>query len=373
MNILIADDSRPIRAMLRALLETADHTVVEAEDGAAALRVLEGDRAPTLALLDWNMPGLTGPEVCRRVRARTNEPFVYLVLVTTRRDRSAMLDGLRSGANDYIVKPFDEEALLARIQIGEQMVALHRSLNERVSELERVNRELEAFSRMVAHDLRNPLNGIAGFVSMLELDQVERLDEEGRSCLGQIRQSTERMGQTIDALLSLARVTRAELVRDSVDLAKLGQEIVADLRRLQPDRRVEFRVPPTLPVQGDRMLLHLALQNLLANAWKFTARASSAVIELGARHTPEGTVYAVRDNGAGFDMRKAARLFQPFQRMHPDSEFQGTGIGLTIVQRIVERHRGTIQAESSPGRGACFQFTLGPATEFDPAASAVSI
>ncbi len=345
--------------MLRALLETADHAVVEAEDGAAALRILEGERAPTLALLDWNMPGLTGPEVCRRVRAREGFPFVYLVLVSSRRDRTAVLDGLRSGANDYIVKPFDEEALLARIQIGEQMVTLHRSVNERVLELERVNRELEAFSRMVAHDLRNPLNGIAGFVSMLELEQAARLDDEGRGCLAQIRQSTDQMGETIDALLSLARVTRAELVRDTVDLAAVGREIIEGLRRQSPERRVEFRVPTTLPVRGDRMLLHLALQNLLANAWKFTARVPAPVIELGARSTPEGRVFAVRDNGAGFDMRKAARLFQPFQRMHPESEFQGTGIGLTIVQRIIERHRGCIQAEASPGRGACFQFTLG--------------
>ncbi len=370
MNILVADDSRPIRAMLRALLETAEHTVIEAEDGAAALRVLDGERAPTVALLDWNMPGLTGPDVCRRVRARIGAPFVYLVLVTTRRDRSAVLDGLRSGANDYIVKPFDEEALLARIQIGGQMVALHHSVNERVQELERVNRELEAFSRMVAHDLRNPLNGIAGFVSMLQLDQSSRLDDEGRSCLAQVQHNTERMGEIIDALLSLARVTRADLACSAVDLAALGREVVAGLRQQSPGRQVDFRVPPTLPAMGDRSLLHLVLQNLLSNAWKFTARVPSAVIELGVRTTPEGPVFAVRDNGAGFDMRKAARLFQPFQRMHASSEFEGTGIGLTIVQRIIERHRGCIQAESSPGRGACFQFTLGTTADAAPQSSA---
>lgn len=359
MNILIADDSRAVRVMLRDLLESARHTVIEAEDGASALRALRSDPAPALALLDWNMPGVTGPEVCRQVRAPIERPFVYLILLTARRDRDAVLDGLRSGANDYVIKPFDEEALLARIQIGVQMVALQRSLNERVAELERVNRELEAFSHMVAHDLRNPLNGIAGFVSMLELEQSARLDEDGRSCLAEVRQNAGRMNETIDALLSLARVTRADLDRHPVDLALLGREILDGLRRQQPERRVEFRVPATIPVQGDRALLHLVLQNLISNAWKFTARVPSAVIELGVRTTPEGPVFAVRDNGAGFDMRKAARLFQPFQRMHAQSEFEGTGIGLTIVQRIIERHRGSIQAESSPGRGACFQFTLG--------------
>jgi light-regulated signal transduction histidine kinase (bacteriophytochrome) len=194
---------------------------------------------------------------------------------------------------------------------------------------------------------------------MLLEDYADRLDDEGRNYLGRIRAGAQRMGELIDDLLNLSRLTRDQMRRETVDLSAMAREIAEDLRKEQPERDARFLIADGLVANGDARLLWVALENLLGNAWKFTGREAKAKIEFGAVRQEEQTpVYFVRDNGAGFDEAYADKLFGPFQRLHRADEFGGTGVGLAIVQRIVRRHGGRVWAQGEPGRGATFYFTL---------------
>ncbi len=247
-----------------------------------------------------------------------------------------------------------------------------RELEDANRELEATNRELEAFSYSVSHDLRAPLRSIDGFSQILLEDYGDELDEEGKEHLGRVRASSQRMGRLIDDLLGLSRVTRGSLRREKVDFSSIAREVAETLRDSRPERGVEFLIEDGLEVWGDARLIRVALENLLGNAFKFTAKRSRARIEFGV--DPELTwrgrvpVYYVRDNGAGFDMAYAGKLFGAFQRLHAQSEFDGTGIGLATVQRIVHRHGGRIWAESEVEEGAAFFFTLRPGLQLDPSA-----
>jgi signal transduction histidine kinase len=242
-------------------------------------------------------------------------------------------------------------------------VRASKDLADANRELEGTNRELEAFSYSVSHDLRAPLRTIDGFSQILQEDYEEVLDEGGRDYLGRVRAASRHMATLIDDLLDLSRVGRRPLRREPVDLARLATQIVEELRTAQPGREVEFVAGENIMAWGDVSLLRVALENLLGNAWKFTARERQARIEFGADRKP-GTrfpspVYFVRDNGAGFDQAYADKLFGAFQRLHGQDEFEGTGIGLATVARIVHRHGGRVWAEGRVGEGATFYFTLG--------------
>ena len=215
--------------------------------------------------------------------------------------------------------------------------------------------ELEAFSYSVAHDLRAPLRSINGFAALLVEDLGTHLPAESKAHLERIQAGAARMAELIDALLRLARVSRADLVASAVNLSTLAEEVVAQLRAQDPHRRVDIHIAQGMQTRGDRELLLAVLENLLGNAWKFTAKSDHARIEIG--HAPDG--YFIRDSGAGFDMSYAQKLFTPFQRLHAANEFAGTGIGLATVQRIVRRHGGRVWAESAVGHGSTFHFTLG--------------
>ena len=221
------------------------------------------------------------------------------------------------------------------------------------------NRELESFSYSVSHDLRAPLRSIDGFSQAIVEDAGPALDEESRGHLDRIRTATRRMGQLIDDLLTLSKVTRAEMKHERVDLSDIAAQIVADLKRLGPGRLVDVTIAPGLTAAGDPQLVRLAMQNLIDNAWKFTGRRPHATIDVGSTKDEDGTsAFYVRDNGAGYDPNFAAKLFGPFQRLHPLAEFPGTGIGLATVKRIVHRHGGHVWAEGQIDGGACFYFTL---------------
>lgn len=221
------------------------------------------------------------------------------------------------------------------------------------------NQELEAFSYSVSHDLRAPLRGIDGFSQALEEDCSERLDETGRRHLERVRSAARYMGQLIDALLRLSRVARMGLRRSAVDLSGLARMVVRDLEARDPGRKVEFAIAGGVRAVGDATLLHVVMENLLGNAWKFTGKREDARIEFGVETGGGEPVYWVRDNGAGFDMKYAGKLFSPFQRLHGVHEFPGTGIGLATVQRVVHRHAGRVWAESVAGQGTTIRFTLG--------------
>jgi signal transduction histidine kinase len=210
----------------------------------------------------------------------------------------------------------------------------------------------------VSHDLRAPLRSLDGYSQLLLEDYGDRLDTEGREYLERLQANVARMAGMIDDLLNLSRATRTELHRGTVDVSAIARDVVAELRAGEPDRTVLVSVADGLTAAGDADLIRLVLQNLVGNAWKFTSKRDDATVEVGAE--PGGAVFYVRDNGAGFDMRFAGKLFEPFQRLHAASDFEGTGIGLAIVHRVVTRHGGRIWAEGTVGGGAVFRFTLAP-------------
>jgi PAS domain S-box-containing protein len=232
------------------------------------------------------------------------------------------------------------------------------ALSAAKSAAEDANRELESFSYSVAHDLRTPLRAIDGFSLALAEDYGAQLDEEGRRYLVRVREAAQRMAELIDDLLTLSRVTRSELRRERVDLSALAYTVLSALQRLEPGRRVEVVIAPGLVTDADPQLAAIALDNLLGNAWKFTSKCSAARIELGQTSDEGAIAYFVRDNGAGFDMAYRDKLFGVFQRLHSETEYPGTGIGLATVARITQRHRGRIWADGLPGAGATFYFTL---------------
>lgn len=256
--------------------------------------------------------------------------------------------------------------ITAHKQAEQDVRYLNAQLSHRVTQLEASNQELEAFSYSVSHDLRAPLRGIDGFARLLEDDYGAQLDAEGRRRLHIIRSETQRMGQLIDALLAFSRLGRQALVPGRIDLQALAQDVWTTLVRPTPERAVQLVCPALPPAQGDTILLQQVFSNLLGNALKFTRHQPAPVIEVGGTAGPTEHTYFVRDNGAGFDPRHAGKLFGVFQRLHRESEFEGAGIGLALVQRIVHRHGGRIWAEGTPGRGATFFFTLPAEPDHSP-------
>jgi len=232
-----------------------------------------------------------------------------------------------------------------------------RQLREVNDSLARANRELEAFTASVSHDLRSPLTTIAGQAGLLEIS-IQNATEDQRRRLGRIQSSVRQMSELIDALLTLSRISRHTLHREIVDVTALVDSIVADLRQKDPERQIQVTIQSNLTVHGDRRLIADLFTNLIMNAWKFTSKTANATIEVGMIHAGPMATLFVRDNGAGFDMAYEKKLFKPFQRLHGHNEFEGTGIGLATVARIVDRHGGRIWAEAKPNAGAVFYFSL---------------
>ncbi len=361
-RILVVDDNADLRDYIASLL-TPQYAVETAPDGQAALEAAMRER-PDLVLTDVMMPRLDGFGLLRALRETPSTREVPVIVLSARADESSVVDGVGSGADDYLVKPFAARELVARVQAHVSLARIRRrwaaELERARDEAEAANRELEAFSYSVAHDLRAPLRSLDGFSQALLEDHADRLDEEGQEFLRYVRESAQQMGQLIDGLLTLSRVTRSELQLERVVLSDLAQRTIARLRRTHPERAVDVVLQEGMLGTGDRRLLAVVYDNLLGNAWKFTARREHARIEVGASPGQDGRcVYFVRDNGAGFDMAFAGKLFGAFQRLHGAGEFEGTGIGLATVQRIIRRHGGRAWAEGEVGRGATVYFTLG--------------
>ncbi len=255
----------------------------------------------------------------------------------------------KKNVEDVNVELRNENARRARVEVA---------LRDATSAAEAASRELETFSYSVSHDLRSPLRAIDGFSQALSEDSADRLDGQGRAYLERIRAGVQRMAQLIDDLLQLAGVTRAEMRYETVDLSALARDVVGELRQVEPGRGVEVLVADGLAGEGDPRLLRVAIANLLGNAWKFTRPREAARIEFGATTQEGTTTYFVRDNGVGFDMTYADKLFGAFQRLHSGAEFEGTGIGLATVRRVIARHGGRTWAAGGVGSGATFSFTL---------------
>jgi two-component system sensor histidine kinase/response regulator len=380
VNILLVDDQPANLVALEAMLQSLGQNLIKAQSGREALKwLLTHDFA--VILLDVKMPEMDGFETASLIRQRDKSrhtPILFLTAADSTQTQAVR--GYAVGAVDYLVKPIVPEFVRSKVAvfvelakktellkrqaqmlIESEQAARHlaETRAELVRDLEHKNRELESFSYAVSHDLRAPLRRIDSFSRALLESQGDRLDEAGRRFLGRVREASQHMSQLIDDVLYLSRVTRAELREQEVDLSALATLLLTRLQESEPHREVETKVRPGVVVNGDGQLLRIALQNLLDNAWKFTSKQEGARIEFGVAHVAGEPTYFVRDNGAGFDMTYADRLFVPFQRLHSQQEFPGSGIGLATVQRIIHRHGGRVWAEGLVGQGATFQFTLG--------------
>jgi two-component system sensor histidine kinase/response regulator len=356
-GILIVDDVDANLLALEAQLTSLECDIVRARSGNEALRQLLR-REFAVMLLDVQMPDMDGYEVARLARQNRATRDLPIVFVTAlHENEESVLQGYGSGAIDFLFKPINPRVLLSKVQVFLDLDLGRRRLLDEIDAHKRTLAELEAFNYSVSHDLRAPLRPLDGFCSVLLEDYADALDDKGRDYLRRIRAAARRMGELIDDLLELSKVSRAAVRREAVDLAKLARAVVDELRANDPERDVVVEIEPGLEAQGDARLLQILLENLLRNAWKFTRKRPGARIELGAHRGAE-TVYFVKDDGVGFDPAFAQRLFQPFQRLHGAAEFEGTGIGLALVSRIVGGHGGRIWAEAAVNEGACFSFTL---------------
>lgn len=258
----------------------------------------------------------------------------------------------------------DEFANLSRLfndavfSVKEAHDNLEQKVHERTQQLEVAIQELEAFSYSVSHDLRAPLRSIDGFSQILLEEHSAQLDAQGQDYLRRVRLASQHMEQLINDMFKLSRVTRAEINIDKVNLTRIARSVINELQESKPQRHVDIRIADDLEDNADSRLMHIMLENLLGNAWKFTEKQSTAVIEFGFTMEGKKKIYFVRDNGAGFDMTYMDKLFTPFQRLHTAEEYPGTGIGLATVRRIIHRHGGNIWAEGQVGKGATFYFTL---------------
>ena len=390
-KVLAVDDSLTYLHELADALRIEGYDVVLAHSGEEALEMLAVQPVDCI-LLDLIMPGIGGKETCRRIKTAPVVRDIPLIMLTALEDRVAMIEGLAAGADDYISKSSEMEVLKARVRaqirrkqfedenrrIREEL--LHKELEatearsarelaetraQLVSELEKKNKELEAFSYSVSHDLRAPLRSIDGFSKILLEDYGDSLDGKAKEYLNNVRGSAQRMNELIDGMLDLSRVGRAEMNRMAVDLSALAHAVVSELRKNDSGRTVHCEIEEGLVVEADSRLMRIALDNLFGNAWKFSAKVATANIEFRSEHRNDEIVYFIRDNGSGFNMKYVDKLFNPFQRLHTDFEFSGTGVGLATVHRVVDRHGGRVWAEGKEGVGATVYFTLpaGPSVE----------
>jgi two-component system, sensor histidine kinase and response regulator len=380
VNILLVDDQPANLVALEAMLQGLGQNLVTADSGREALKRMMGQDFAVI-LLDVKMPEMDGFETASLIRQRDKSRDTPIIFLTAAdRSQTEAVRGYAVGAVDYLVKPVVPEFVRSKVAVFVELAKKNALLRRQaellreseqaardlaetraalVRDLEHKNAELETFSYAVSHDLRAPLRRIDSFSRAIVESQAGRLDPQARHFLERVREASQQMAQLIDDVLYLSRVTRAELREHDVDLSGLVTLLLDRMQEAEPDRKVEAKVRPGLTTSGDGQLLRIALQNLLENAWKFSSREPVTRIEFGTTNLPGESAYFVRDNGAGFNMAYADRLFGPFQRLHPSTDFPGSGIGLATVQRIIHRHGGRIWGEGLEGQGATFHFTLG--------------
>lgn len=361
-QLLIVDDEAP---QMRALCDTLKHRdyattgFTSAREALAALRTQKFD----LLLTDLSMPEMDGVTLLRA--ALDVDPNLVGIMMTGHGTIGAAVEAMKAGALDFILKPFklgDIVPVLTRAltvrRLRLENAELAGRVRDRTAELEAANRELEAFSYSVSHDLRAPLRGMEDVTRILLDDGGSRLSERERTFIRAISSSAAQMGTLIEGLLNLSRMGRQQLVKQPVSVTDLVNQVLHELAKEREGRRVDVQVAALPDCVGDPSLLKQVYINLLANAFKFTRAKEQATIEVGYQDRDGEHVYFVRDNGAGFDMQYAGKLFREFQRLHSKEQFEGTGVGLSIVQRVIQRHGGRVWAESEVDKGASFYFTL---------------
>lgn len=367
-RLLVVDDEMPLLRALCQTLSDEGYTVTGASSGTEALAALP-DARPEVILTDLMMPKMDGITLLRE--AQTQDPRLVGLVMTGHGSIETAVAAMKGGATDYVLKPVK---LLTLLPVLERALAiqrlrvkneeLERRIRQRTTELEIANEELEAFTSSISHDLRTPLRAVSGFVDILLADPA--LSGDARRYVELIHSGAEEMSNLITHLLAFSRIGREPIVRKTVDLDQLFRAAYDAMQGERAGRLVEIRLAPLGSATGDPTLLRLVAINLLSNAIKYTRGRNPAVIEVGldASASESGPAIYVRDNGVGFDMADAGKLFSVFQRLHHAREFEGVGVGLATVRRIVERHGGRIWAEAAPDAGATFWFTL--SDELDP-------
>jgi two-component system sensor histidine kinase/response regulator len=374
-KLLIVDDELPqLRAMCDTL-EAEGYSVTGSSSAKQALQAMR-DEHFDLAITDLTMPEMDG--IAFLTAAREIDPLLIGIVMTGHGTIDTAVAAMKAGAFDYILKPFTlrmirpvlDRALGVRRLMNEnvqlrQAEEMIRSLNaglekvveDRTRQLTDANKELEAFAHSISHDLRGPLRAVNNFTHLLVEECQDQFNERARGYVERVLGSVNRMESLIEDLMRLSRVNGADLRRVDIDVSKMVASIVAEFQARDPARHVDTSISEGLHAKADPQLLRIALENLLGNAWKFTQGAQDARIEFGVADADTGVFY-VRDNGAGFNAEYAKDLFVPFRRLHTSAEFPGSGIGLSIVQRIIRRHGGSVAAEGSPGHGATFYFSI---------------
>jgi hypothetical protein len=378
-NILLVDDEQANLDALEAVLESLGQRLIRALRGEQALKcVLEHDFA--VILLDVQMPGMSGIETAALIRARDRSRTTPIIFLTgMMRTAEMVFSGYSAGAVDYLMKPLEPEVLRAkvavfveldrarheleqeiseRVRIAEQVSELNNALRQKNDDLLAANADLEAFCHSVSHDLRMPLRHIHSYISILEASASSKLNSEERRHVATVQKAAMRMTRLIDDLLAFSRIGRAAMHRQRIRMTELIDETFQDLAPDLTNRRIDWQrheIPDTV---GDPQLLKQVWVNLLANAVKYTRPRDPAKIEIGAEESDNEIIYYVKDNGVGFNMQYADRLFGVFQRLHTEKDFEGTGVGLANVRRIVQRHGGRTWAEGSEGHGATVYFSL---------------
>lgn len=369
-RVLIVDDEP---AQMKALCDTLrDHgyDTMGFSQGEAALEALR-TQPFDLLLTDLMMPGMDGISLLRH--AVSIDPNLVGIVMTGHGAIDTAVEAMKTGALDYVLKPFKLSAMLPVLSRGlllrrlrVENVRLENKLRERSKELEAANRELDAFASSVAHQLNAPARHVAGYAQILLRDHSAEMSEKAQRRVNVISTAAQNMGTLITDLLAFARLTRMELNLQPVDLNQIVVEVRQQLEPECSGRNIEFKVGPLPTVQADPAMIRQVFFNLLSNAVKYTSRREVAKVEIGSSPQAEEVIVFVRDNGAGFDPQYAQRLFGIFQRLHRAEEFEGTGVGLHMVQRIIARHHGRVWAESQVDQGATFYFAL-PASRPTPA------
>lgn len=362
-SILMVDDRPENLIALEYILEGCCADLIKATDGHQALAAtLERDFA--LSILDVQMPGMDGYELAELLRGNPETRQIPIILLTAASaEEWQVFRGYESGAVDYIVKPVNPTVLLSKVNVFLEMHAQKTELKKNRDRLAALNEELKSFSYAVSHDLKAPLRAMEGFSQALLEDCLSQLDDEAQDYLRRIASEAHRMSRLIEDLLMLSRVTSAELSIQAVDLTSIAKQVMEILRTEALHRRAELSIEEQLIARGDPSLLRQMMENLLSNAWKYTGKRHCAKIQVGATEDRGTRVFYVRDNGVGFDMKYADKVFKPFQRLHGPEDFPGTGIGMSTVKRIVHRHGGRIWLNSIPEKGTTVFFCLGEVDE----------
>lgn len=362
IRILIVDDEKAQMTALCDTLKDHGYETTGFTTGQAALSALKESEFDLL-LSDLMMPGMDGIALLQA--ALEIRPDIVGIIMTGEGTITSAVEAMKSGALDYILKPFKLSAILPVLSRALTVRKLHMEnkvlelrILKRTEELEVANRELEAFSHSISHDLRAPLRAIGGFSEIITRNYSSQIPEEAGRLLGRVITSVGHMEQLIEDLLRFSKTARTPLSKQPVNMKALVHQVLEELQKDRAGRNIDLRVENLPEARGDQALLKQVYINLLSNAFKFTRQKEKAEIVVGSMAGEKGIVFFVKDNGAGFDMQYAGKLFGVFQRMHGKEEFEGTGVGLSIVQRIVQRHGGRIWVEAEIGKGATFYFTL---------------